>query len=145
VARAEGDGETAQQQETLAPFELALPAVLRHNTPVLDNHILLSVLLFQEPDHPNAWIAQALEYDIAAYGADIEAAKRAFARTLQGHVTMSARYNRALFAGVEKAPNVFWAAWRRAMTDQHPPVESLNPSPVFVIPAVSYEPVSATH
>ena len=112
-----------------------------------DRHILLSVLFFQEPDSPDVWIAQALEHDIAAYGVDIPAATRALVRTLKGHVQVEARRNREPLSTLRPAPDMFWTIWRQRIdARQSPtPAESLQPFPAFMIPAVSHEPLSATH
>lgn len=112
-----------------------------------EKHILLSVLFFQESDSPNVWVAQALQYDIAAYGVDIPAAKRAFAHTLRGHLILAERHHREPFLNLRKAPDMFWTIWQRLIDEQQTPVsaESLRTFPAFMIPAVSHEPLPPTH
>jgi hypothetical protein len=113
---------------------------------VSDKHVLLSVLFFQEPENPDLWIAQALEYDIAAYGPDIAAAKHAFTRTLEGHVLLAERQNREPFSGLKRAPDVFWTVWRNLIDAKEPPaMEPLKPSPAMMIPVVSHDPVATSH
>jgi hypothetical protein len=113
---------------------------------VSNRHILLSVLFFQEQDNPDVWIAQALEHDIAAYGPDIPAAKRAFVYTLSGYIKYAERHQQEPFATVDPAPDFFWGIWRQLVDAQTTPVaEPLHALPAFMIPAVSHEPLSTTH
>lgn len=108
--------------------------------------MLLSVLFFQEPDQPDTWVAQVLEYDIAAFGKDIQSATRALTQTLRGHVLAAERRNIEPFSTVQKAPDMFWTLWDTVIQSEgKPAVESLPTIPAYMIPAVSHEPVSPIH
>ena len=107
-------------------------------------HILISVLFFQDPE-TDTWNAQVLEYDIAAYGHDEAAARRALARTIGGYFTLGARHHRDPFHHLEPAPERFWTIWRELIDAKPAPVEPITAVPAFMVPAVSHEPLSSAH
>ena len=63
----------------------------------------LSVLLFREGE---GWIAQGLDYDIAAQGETIGAVKDAFARTFAGQVCVDLHHNIEPLSGFGPAPSL---------------------------------------
>ena len=67
--------------------------------------IALSVVLLQEGD---AWVAQALEFDIAAQGKTLKAASDAFERTVVGQLIVDMSNGQAPFDGIDQAPKEYW-------------------------------------
>ena len=63
------------------------------------------VLLFKEGDH---WVAQGLEYDVAAQGRSREETKAAFQRTFIGRLLFDVERGREPLKGVERAPAQYW-------------------------------------
>jgi hypothetical protein len=84
---------------------------------------LIRVLLLQEG---NFWVAQALEYDIAAQGRDLEGARRAFVRTFVAQIDLDIRNKKQPLDGIPPAPDWYFEAYERA--------EEL---PEFIRPSVS--------
>ncbi len=56
----------------------------------------------------SAWVAQGLEYDIAAQGKTIRDAMRAFRRTLVGQIILDIKLGRRPLSNVPKAPDFYW-------------------------------------
>jgi hypothetical protein len=67
--------------------------------------IQISGLLLKEA---SAWVAQGLEYDIAAQGKTIRDAMRAFRRTVVGQMVLDIRNGREPLAAIPKAPDFYW-------------------------------------
>lgn len=65
----------------------------------------LSVLLMREGE---TWIAQCLDYDIAAQGNSIKAAKNALARTFAGQVAVDLHHGLEPLNGFSQAPKEYW-------------------------------------
>jgi hypothetical protein len=105
-------------------------------------HIVLSVLFFKDPNDSGTWIAQALERDIAAFGPDIEQAKRAFERTVSGYLTADVRTTPEPLGCLQAAPIRFWEIWFRvaSMTVE---AERMPSIPAFMMPVVTYDPIQA--
>ena len=79
----------------------------------------VSVLLFREED---TWIAQGLEYDIAASGNSLATAKEAFAKTFAGQVVVDLSNGDQPLSGFAKAPKNFWDLFSVAerLVGRHP-------------------------
>lgn len=75
------------------------------------HHILISVLLFQDGD---AWVAQGLEYDIAAFGRSIQEAATAFRQTFAAKVMLDLRRSRSPLQGLSPAPDRYWRMFNEA-------------------------------
>ena len=75
------------------------------------HHIVLSVLLFKEGE---AWVAQALEHDLAAQGPSIELVQRAFLSALAGQFKLDLQQRRLPLAHLQPAPMRYWHAWDQA-------------------------------
>lgn len=105
---------------------------------------MLRVLFFQDRPHhgPPVWVAQALERDIAAFGPDLEAAKLAFERTLSGYLEIAADQHTIPLASLAEAPDIFWEIWNRVVPS-HVQAERMPSIPAFMVPAVTYDQVSA--
>ena len=88
------------------------------------------------------WVAQALEHNIAAFGPDIEHAKRAFERTLSGYLEIAAKYHREPLADLKPAPPVFWNIWNQ-LVERSVSAERMPSIPAFMIPVVTYDPLPA--
>ena len=71
----------------------------------------LNVLLLREGE---MWIAQCLDYDIAAQGRTIAAAKQAFAHTFAGQVLVDVHNNVQPLQGFEQAPPEYWEKFKQA-------------------------------
>ena len=56
----------------------------------------------------SAWVAQGLEYDIAAQGKTIRDAMLAFERTVVGHIVLDLQNNRQPLSALPKAPRFYW-------------------------------------
>lgn len=70
--------------------------------------INIRVVVFQEGD---AWVAQALEYDIGAQATDLQALERRFAMTLRAELEESLKRGRTPFGGIDPAPEYFHKMW----------------------------------
>lgn len=97
----------------------------------------LSVLLLQEG---KTWVAQCLEYDIAAQGKTIAAAKDAFSRTFAGQVFVDLHHKLDPLSGFSPAPKEYWDQFKSAerLADRQPiliPTESLPPA--FLVHAMA--------
>ena len=101
------------------------------------------MLVFKE-QQSGAWVAQALEHDIAAHGSSIEEAKTAFEQTVLGYFRLDAKYRREPLASLRPAPEAFWEAWKRVVTKQTEPLPLSDPSipPAYVVNAVTNETIS---
>ena len=89
-------------------------------------------------------MAQGLEHDIAAFGKDIEQAKRALLRTVSGYIEMARRSDQPPFASLGPAPDSFWLTWEKATRHRELMPEPM-PMPGQMIPAVTYDPVPTSH
>ena len=90
----------------------------------------LSVLLRREVE---SWVAQCLEYDIAAQGKTIAEAKDAFARTFAGQVFVDLHHGVQPLAGFTQAPMEYWQEFKGAerLADRQPiyiPTDQMSPS-----------------
>jgi hypothetical protein len=56
----------------------------------------------------SAWVAQGLEYDIAAQGTTIRDAINAFERTVVGQIMLDLKDNKKPLASLPKAPHFYW-------------------------------------
>ena len=71
----------------------------------------LRVLLLKED---GGWVAQCLEYDIAARGDSIDEALISFRDTLLGQVELDSQRGREPFAGKKPAPPWYWQTLKHA-------------------------------
>lgn len=78
-----------------------------------ESNFIINVIAFQEE---GGWVAQCLEYDIAAQGQTIPDLQYELQRTLISHVVVSAELGREPFAGVGEAPRKFWKMYEDAKT-----------------------------
>jgi len=97
----------------------------------------LSILLLREGD---VWVAQCLEYDIAAQGKTIADAKDAFARTFSGQVAVDLHHDVEPLHGFSQAPRMYWELFKKGerLADRQPiylPTESVPPA--FMIHAMA--------
>lgn len=76
----------------------------------------LQVVLFRErAGAEDVWVAQCLEYDIAAQGKDLDEAKSAFERTFAGEVLLALESGEVPLASVPPAPRRFREMFARAL------------------------------
>ena len=68
----------------------------------------LRVLVFEES--PSTWVAQAVEYDIAAQGHTPENAVEQVLKVLQAHINFDRRHNREPLSCFQPAPGAYWKA-----------------------------------
>jgi hypothetical protein len=66
----------------------------------------LSVLFLEHAE--GGWVAQCLEYDIAAQGKTLKRAMEAFERTVVGQVALDLSKQREPFQGIPQAPSEYW-------------------------------------
>ena len=69
----------------------------------------LSVLLLKEDE---MWVAQCLQYDIAAQGKTITEAKAAFARTFAGQVCVDLHHKVKPLSEFSQAPAEYWTRFK---------------------------------
>src|SRR5438105_2791923 len=108
--------------------------------PSVDSGTLyITVLFFKQGGR---WLAQALEYDLAAQGENVEIAKRAFERTFQGQLELDKRMKRPFLSRVPKAPPMYWEMFQRIVKERTPltteAIETDLPSetpPAFMVQA----------
>jgi hypothetical protein len=88
------------------------------NTPTSEPqplYITLRVLLRRESDREQEqWVAQCLEYDIAAQGRSLSEVKSRFERTVMGNVVLSLRHDEFPFANLLPAPEQYHRLWETA-------------------------------
>lgn len=70
------------------------------------------------------WVAQGLDYDIAAQGKTIEAALTSFQSILSGQFLLDMSNNRALLEGFERAPGEYWDKFNRGFKLEVPDEDS---------------------
>jgi hypothetical protein len=102
------------------------------------------VLFFREQS--GAWVAQALERNIAAHGQNIEQAKVAFERTVDGYLKLDAKLQREPLSALAPASEQYWAAWERvANKELETRLTSDEPAipPAYMIKAITNESLSA--
>ena len=100
----------------------------------------LSILLIKEGE---AWVAQCLQYDIAAQGKTITEAKSAFAHTFAGQVCVDLHHKVKPLSGFPSAPKVYWDQFGKGekLADRQPiyiPTDESVP-PAFMIHAMAEE------
>lgn len=54
------------------------------------------------------WTAQALELDVAAQGRNLAEAKKAFVKSMVGHIVLALKMGQVPFSGLGKAPKSLW-------------------------------------
>ena len=94
----------------------------------------LSILLRHEGSGEQAgWVAQCLEYDIAAQGKTIPDAKKAFAKTFLGQALVDAEHKKKPFQGIQQAPKMYWEAFDQAdqLNDVRQSVDLSDNTPAF--------------
>jgi hypothetical protein len=113
---------------------------------VLVSHpFFLRVLFFREPHHPDTWIAQGLEHDLAAFGKDVEQAKRAFEHTVSGYIMLANRNGQEPFEKLRPAPRMFWDIWTKETAQRALTGEPILALPGYMLTAVTDERLQATH
>lgn len=97
-------------------------------------------------NHQGTWVLQCLQYDIAAQGETIDAAKRAFARAFLGQVIVNIEHGKEAMADVPRAPTEYWDRFRKAKAVQGDfvevltaPPDDLNVPPAWMVHAMSNE------
>ena len=101
----------------------------------------VSILLKKEGmGDQSGWVAQCLEYDIAAQGKTIAAAKIAFEETFVGQIMVDIVHNKQPLEGIQKAPKEYWNEFKKGeqLADNRRPFylpETIPPA--FVIQAVA--------
>lgn len=73
----------------------------------MDNspQLILSVVLLLEDGR---WVAQCLDFDIAAQGESIKEAQESFARVFFGQISLDIEHGRSPLQGIERAPDYYW-------------------------------------
>jgi hypothetical protein len=93
------------------------------------------------------WVAQGLDYDVAAQGRTIAAAKQAFVETLVGRLRMDMERKFPPLYGLSQAPRNFWAIYETvAERCMHLNAERIDSGssrphglpPAFIIPVIQH-------
>ena len=78
----------------------------------------LKVIVYQEKTKQyDIWVAQCLDYDIAAHGEKPDAALYEFERLFMGHLAAARDAQIEPLKNVPKAPDFFWSLWNKAELD----------------------------
>ena len=78
-------------------------------------YLNLRVLLQRESDREQEkWVAQCLEYDIAAQGQSLSEVKSRFERTIMGNIVLSLEHDEFPFANLLPAPEQYYRLWETA-------------------------------
>lgn len=101
-----------------------MPAV----EPGMPMSFVVRVLLLHEGEF---WVAQGLEYDVAAQGRSPEETKAAFERTFIGRLVFDLERGRQPLAGVDRAPAHYWVIAERLTAHQ----DTLSPPERITAPA----------
>jgi hypothetical protein len=83
----------------------------------------VSVLLLREENH---WVAQCLEYDIAAQADTLTGVKKAFSKAFVSQVAVNVRHGKKPLEDVPKAPAFYRQLFRKGMR--------LVDRPMFALP-----------
>lgn len=67
--------------------------------------IAIRVIYLREND---TWVAQCLEYDVAAQGKTLSEVEDAFRKTITGQIILDLRKGREPFEGIRPAPRAYW-------------------------------------
>ncbi len=102
------------------------------------NTLLVRVLFLHEGD---SYVAQCLEYDIAAQGKTLPEVKLAFERALVGQVMLDMKQGRKPLQGIAEAPRVYFEKFERAVKIEDEETFRLpqNVPPAFVINGIRKE------
>jgi hypothetical protein len=73
--------------------------------------VTFRILLFRGIEH---WVAQGLEYDIAAQGKDIDEALQRFKHVVMAQLISDRRQGRRMFEGLGQAPRSYWESFEKA-------------------------------
>ena len=93
---------------------------------MLELNLRINVVLVRDGD---MWVAQGLEYDIAAQGTTIAETKNAFTRVLCSQVVLDLHHGDSPLAGFEPAPQEYWDRFRKAE-----PLATHIPEPFIPLP-----------
>lgn len=95
----------------------------------------LSVLFIK--DQHSTWVAQCLEFDIAAQGKSFKDAQRAFERTFMGQIALDMRNDRRPLEGIKQAPKQYWSMYEESerLADRRPFRLPEGIPPAFMISA----------
>lgn len=78
------------------------------------NPLFIRVLVLR---HGEQWLAQALEFDLAAQGSTGDQAINSFIRILRARVTRDLEMGRIPLVGLPAAPDKFFQQWARLMRE----------------------------
>ncbi|OLE51961.1 MAG: hypothetical protein AUG51_20425 [Acidobacteria bacterium 13_1_20CM_3_53_8] len=100
--------------------------------------LVVRVLFLREGD---SYVAQCLEYDIAAQGKTMPEVKRAFELTLAGQMELDVRSGKQPFEGIPKAPDTYWEMFDKALKleDEEPISLPKGVPPPFVVSEIVKE------
>jgi len=85
--------------------------------------IFIRVLVMRQGQQ---WLAQGLEYDLAAQGPSEKQAILAFVGVLQGHLRLDRKHGREPLAGIPPAPERFMKAFERLQRRTEPTLQHLD-------------------
>lgn len=96
----------------------------------------VSVLFIREGEY---WVAQCLEFDIAAQGLTIAEAKNAFELTFVSQIIVDLHHNEEPLAKIPHAPAAYWQRFKKAerLDDRIQLYVPENVPPAYIIDAVA--------
>ena len=84
---------------------------------------MIRAVVFQEGE----WLcAQCLEYDLIVQAKNLKQLFRALQKTIVGHIAIRLRYNQQPFHDLPRAPEKYWAMFRRSRLELPAPMFKLR-------------------
>jgi hypothetical protein len=98
----------------------------------------VSVLIAREDD---AWVAQCLEFDIAAQGSSVALAKENFEKTFVGQIVADISVGKDPLEGIAQAPRFYWSKFDQGerLADRKPFYLGESVPPAYMIQAAATE------
>jgi hypothetical protein len=107
---------------------------------VKQTHTLVKVLFIREGKF---WVAQALEFDLAAQGSSIAKTKRAFEQAFFGQIHFDVKLGRPPLEHLPPAPEKYWREFNRIVKEKQTlPTERMTSDcpastpPAFMVQAI---------
>ena len=116
-----------------------MPLRLKGGTDMQSENVIvqlaLSVLFIK--DQCSAWVAQCLQFDIAAQGRSLKDAQKAFERVIHGQIMLDLHQGRQPLAGIKQAPREYWSMFEESerLADHRPLRLPEGIPPAFMIAA----------
>ncbi len=102
----------------------------------MPTEITIRVLLLKGQE---SWIAQGLEYNIAAQGDTVREAKEAFLQTVVGQIAIDRQFGQEALEGISPAPREYWEQFQEAERVPDPVELPEGITPGFMIPSINQD------